>query len=137
MKKALSLGVPQGPLLGKLKGGHAVTLPDGRVIEPSACVEGGTAGAVVVLLACPSRQHITGLAAHDLWKSLPPPPTASPVAQGPKGEEQPVRADLVVHFAGRDVLSDGAYVALTNRISRAAGATHILLHQSACEPEVS
>lgn len=31
---ARALGVPNGPLFGKLKAGEAVTLPDGRVISP-------------------------------------------------------------------------------------------------------
>jgi len=35
---ALALGVPKGPLLGELKAGRAVTLPDGRVVEPSSVV---------------------------------------------------------------------------------------------------
>ncbi len=35
---ALALGVPKGPLLGELKAGRAVTLPDGSVVEPSRVV---------------------------------------------------------------------------------------------------
>jgi ribonuclease Z len=35
---ALALGVPKGPLLGELKAGRAVTLSDGRVVEPSSVV---------------------------------------------------------------------------------------------------
>ena len=35
LEKALELGVPKGPTFGKLKNGQAVTLPDGRVVEPS------------------------------------------------------------------------------------------------------
>jgi hypothetical protein len=36
MDRALTMGVPKGPLCGKLKKGEAVTLPDGRVIQPGA-----------------------------------------------------------------------------------------------------
>jgi ribonuclease Z len=35
---ALSLGVPFGPLFGKLKAGECVTLPDGRTIDGAALV---------------------------------------------------------------------------------------------------
>lgn len=143
VSKAVSLGVPKGPMLGKLKGGQAVTLPDGRVVEPSACVEGGTTGSVVVLLACPSLQHVAPLVSHHAWNALPPAPTDSPLAQGGvdvanggAGHGRPVHADLVVHFGGQEVLCDKRYVELTQRISGAKHTTHILLHQSVCEPEV-
>lgn len=142
VSKAVSLGVPKGPLLGKLKGGQAVTLPDGRVVEPSACVEGGTAGAVVVLLACPSIQHVAPLAGHQAWNALPPAPTGSPLtpeegkSAGMAGQVRPVQADLVVHFGGMEVLCDKRYVELTRRLAATKNATHVLLHQTVCEPEV-
>jgi len=56
--KALALGVPKGKMLGELKGGHAITLPDGRVVEPSECVEHAKLGSQIVLLACPSLHHV-------------------------------------------------------------------------------
>jgi ribonuclease Z len=34
-QKAAALGVPEGPLLGRLKAGESVTLPDGRVVHAS------------------------------------------------------------------------------------------------------
>jgi ribonuclease Z len=33
--KARALGIPEGPLYGKLQSGHSVQLPDGRLIHPS------------------------------------------------------------------------------------------------------
>lgn len=33
-EKAASLGVPKGPLFGRLKGGHAVQLPNGNTVQP-------------------------------------------------------------------------------------------------------
>lgn len=35
---ALAAGVPKGPMLGELKAGRAVTLGDGRVVEPSGLI---------------------------------------------------------------------------------------------------
>ena len=35
---AIEAGVPKGPLLGDLKAGRAVTLPDGRVVQPDGLV---------------------------------------------------------------------------------------------------
>jgi len=37
-ERAAALGVPTGPLLGKLVEGEAVSLADGRIIHPDACV---------------------------------------------------------------------------------------------------
>jgi ribonuclease Z len=36
--KADAFGIPRGPLLGELKAGRAVRLPDGRVVEPAQLV---------------------------------------------------------------------------------------------------
>ena len=33
--RARKLGIPEGPLFGRLQAGHAVTLPDGRTVAPS------------------------------------------------------------------------------------------------------
>jgi ribonuclease Z len=38
LDKAEALGVPKGPLCGKLKNGHAVTLDDGTVVTPAQVV---------------------------------------------------------------------------------------------------
>jgi len=138
--KALALGVPKGKMLGELKGGHAITLPDGRVVEPSECVEHAKLGSQIVLLACPSLHHVVPLATSPLWNTLPPPPTKSPVAQGQGSGEVGggggggLQAEMVVHFGEREVLCDQRYVALVRRISK-PNACHILLHASVCVPE--
>lgn len=46
---ARALGVPEGPLFGKLKAGQAVTLADGRVISPEGLVGAPRPGRKVVL----------------------------------------------------------------------------------------
>ena len=46
---AAALGVPSGPLFGALQRGAAVTLADGRVVEPGAVVEPTRRGRVVVV----------------------------------------------------------------------------------------
>lgn len=45
---ARELGIPEGPLWGRIHKGEAITLPDGRVIEPSALVGPTRAGRKVV-----------------------------------------------------------------------------------------
>lgn len=46
---ARELGVPEGPMWGEIHRGRAVTLPDGRVIEPSMLVGAPRSGRKVVL----------------------------------------------------------------------------------------
>jgi ribonuclease Z len=35
LQRALEIGIPEGPLFGRLQAGHEITLADGRVIQPS------------------------------------------------------------------------------------------------------
>jgi ribonuclease Z len=46
---AREIGIPEGPLWGQIHRGKAVTLPDGRVIEPSVLVGPQRAGRTVVI----------------------------------------------------------------------------------------
>ncbi|MEK3881329.1 ribonuclease Z [Paenibacillus sp. PL2-23] len=49
-EKAKALGVSQGPMFGKLKGGEAVTLANGKVVQPSEVTDGVWEGRIVTLL---------------------------------------------------------------------------------------
>jgi ribonuclease Z len=59
---ALALGVPAGPLFGELKAGRAVTLPDGRVVEPSSVVgpkhRGASMAYVLDTVPCPAAAEL-------------------------------------------------------------------------------
>jgi ribonuclease Z len=35
LQRALEIGVPEGPLFGRLQAGHEITLADGRIVQPS------------------------------------------------------------------------------------------------------
>jgi ribonuclease Z len=48
LEAARALGIPEGPLFGKLQRAQAVTLPDGRTIEPSQVVGPPRAGRTIV-----------------------------------------------------------------------------------------
>lgn len=47
--RAREMGIPEGPLWGRIHKGESVTLPDGRVVEPSELVGATRAGRTVVI----------------------------------------------------------------------------------------
>jgi ribonuclease Z len=67
--KAKALGVPAGPLFGRLKAGEAVTLADGRVVDGRDLVAPPTPGAAVLVVDCPGPQHWAEIRALD-WTAL-------------------------------------------------------------------
>jgi ribonuclease Z len=52
VEKAQELGVPKGPIFGKLKNGFAVTLPDGRIVEPWQVLGEPTLSQSFVIIPC-------------------------------------------------------------------------------------
>jgi ribonuclease Z len=60
---ARALEIPEGPLWGKIHRGESVTLPDGRVIDPSSLVGAPRAGRKVVITGdtrpCPATLEIS------------------------------------------------------------------------------
>src|SRR2546423_13323958 len=67
-EKAREMGVPEGPLWGKIHKGETVTLPDGRTIEPTELVGPSRSGRRVVLTgdSRPSEATITAAAGADI-----------------------------------------------------------------------
>lgn len=66
--KAYEMGIPEGPLWGKIHKGEAVTLPDGRTIEPSELVGPTRPGRRVVLTgdSRPSEGTVTAAMGADV-----------------------------------------------------------------------
>ena len=64
LDSARALGIPEGPLFGRLQAGEVVTLPDGRTIAPSAVCAPPRPGRHVVLLGDTSDASGIAAAAH-------------------------------------------------------------------------
>eukprot|EP00889_Picochlorum_renovo_P000433 jgi/Picre1/27463/NNA_000430.t1 len=61
-QKAASLGVPRGPLYGKLQKGESVEGANGKTVHPSDVMEPSTAGPVAIVVDCPTEHYIEGIA---------------------------------------------------------------------------
>ena len=59
--KANKLGIPKGPLLGKLVKGESVTLPNGNVIHPQDCVSPPQCGPITLIIDCPNLDYLQNL----------------------------------------------------------------------------
>ena len=57
VRRAKELGIPTGPLFGKLKAGQAVTLPDGRIIQAEEVVAPPTPGAIFGIMHLPDGER--------------------------------------------------------------------------------
>ena len=90
---AKTLGIPEGPLWGKIHKGESVTLPDGRVIAPSALVGPTRAGRTVVLTGDTRPCAATIQASHqaDLL-----------VHEATFGDEEAPRAAETMHSTARE-----------------------------------
>lgn len=90
---ARSLGIPEGPMWGRIHRGEAVTLPDGRVVEPSVLVGPTRPGRRVVITGDTRPCDATIEAAHraDLL-----------VHESTFGDEESARAVETGHSTARE-----------------------------------
>lgn len=64
LEKAVALGVPKGPLFGKLKSGQAVTLPSGSIVHPSEVLDPPEPGRTFIIVPSIGKDE------NDLLNSL-------------------------------------------------------------------
>lgn len=63
---AKALGVPNGPLRGRLCAGQPVDLPDGSSVTPDQVLSGGSPGEELLVIDCASLAQLAQLRAHPL-----------------------------------------------------------------------
>jgi ribonuclease Z len=63
---AKALGVPNGPLRGRLCAGEGVQLPDGTCVTPDQVLRGGSPGEELLVIDCASQAQLAQLRAHPL-----------------------------------------------------------------------
>ncbi|ELR21007.1 metallobeta-lactamase domain containing protein [Acanthamoeba castellanii str. Neff] len=113
VQKAKALGVPPGPLCGKLTKGESVVTPDGGVVHPSDCMGATVPGPVFLLVTCPSPAYLPRLRSNQFIRAYAANPDMA----------------CVVHITPRHVLQLPEYKAwMDSFVSQRV--THVLLDES-------
>lgn len=114
-EKLMNLKVPKGPLIGKLKAGEAVTLPDGRTIEPDQVFSSKIAEGekpLLLVTECTTEEHVTALL------------NSSSIQDFFDGKRQ---LDYMVHLSDDVVINSPSYKTLMEKL-REKGTTHLLIN---------
>jgi len=99
VKAALALGVPKGPLFGRLVNGETVTTPDGKEVTPDMCVGPAQPGPVALVVRCPGKEWVSALVDNGCLRHYRD-------SQGASGAAQ---VTTVVHMTPLDVAMSKPY----------------------------
>eukprot|EP00026_Physarum_polycephalum_P000322 Phypoly_transcript_00322.p1 GENE.Phypoly_transcript_00322~~Phypoly_transcript_00322.p1 ORF type:complete len:780 (+),score=113.21 Phypoly_transcript_00322:2922-5261(+) len=116
MAAATKLGVPKGPMCGKLVKGETIELPNGKKVSPEDCVGPATPGPIVLVVACPTLDYVENLTTHPSFEPY--------IADAKNG-----RIIYVYHITPDDVINSEQYQAWTKKFN-GSKTQHIVLHQS-------
>ncbi|ORY78253.1 beta-lactamase-like protein [Protomyces lactucae-debilis] len=108
--RAMALGVPKGPLYGKLQQGQSVYLPNGTVVHPHEVLGPRRLSAPALIANCPSVDYISTFLKHNYWDD----------------DNFKDTCGIIVHTGDPAVLSDPCYIAWM--ASFHSGTMHILSH---------
>ncbi|XP_074040729.1 ribonuclease Z isoform X2 [Leptinotarsa decemlineata] len=116
LEKCVKMGVPPGPLLGKLKAGENIELPNGNVVSTKDVCEPDDPGPVFVVVDCPTLEYIDSLLSSEAIKRH---------QDSAKCDED--LASVVVHFTPKEVVSDTRYKQWIDKFSPST--QHIMLNE--------
>lgn len=117
-KQAKALGVPSGPLFGRLTKGETITMADGRQVKPSDCIGPSRPGTVFAIVHCPSEAYVDVLVHHPAWRPY-------------TGPQPQIAAGCVLHITPQHVLTHSdAYRAWMH--SFGPNTQHVLVNEHAC-----
>ncbi|XP_063972569.1 ribonuclease Z, mitochondrial [Diachasmimorpha longicaudata] len=98
LEKCVERGVTPGPILGDLKAGKDVTLPDGTVIKSADVCEPEIPGPAFIVLECPDEHYVESLVSNPVFREYQH-----------EGKDQDKWASYVVHFTPEEVLKTNRY----------------------------
>lgn len=118
LEKCVEKKVPPGPLLGKLKNGADITLPDGTVVMANEVRGPDDPGPVFIVIDIPSEEYLESLDKNDS--------TFSPF-QATASSQVDV-ALIVIHFTSEKIVKNPIYRKFMDKFS--ASTKHLILNES-------
>ncbi|XP_015588985.1 ribonuclease Z, mitochondrial [Cephus cinctus] len=116
LNKCVEKGVTPGPVLGQLKAGNDVTLPDGTLIKSADVCTPQCPGPVFIVIECPTVDYLDSLTNNETFKNY----------QATASEEDNI-AYCVVHFTPEEVLKNPRYKEWINKFSQKT--QHIIINE--------
>ncbi|KAK9888230.1 hypothetical protein WA026_000498 [Henosepilachna vigintioctopunctata] len=98
LNKCVEMGVPPGPLLGKLKSGEDVMLENGTIVTSDQVCEPNDPGPIFIVVDCPTEEYITSLVSNKEFKKYQKFAT-----------DESMVAYVVVHFSPKRIVDDARY----------------------------
>ncbi|XP_011313701.1 ribonuclease Z, mitochondrial [Fopius arisanus] len=98
LEKCVEKGVTPGPVLGDLKAGKDVTLPDGTLIRSVDVCDPEIPGPVFIVLECPDENYVDSLISNEIFREYQS-----------DGKIEDNWAACVVHFTPEEVLKMKKY----------------------------
>ncbi|EDO40024.1 predicted protein [Nematostella vectensis] len=122
LNKAKELGVPKGPLYGKLKNGENIILEDGTEVCPEQVTEPTSPGPVVLFIDCPCVDYIPNIVNnHSLCAFHEGPSNMAPV--------------IIVHMVPMAVYNHPDYVSWSKKFGERT--EHLLINSEVCSDHVA
>nr|XP_045597729.1 ribonuclease Z, mitochondrial-like isoform X1 [Procambarus clarkii] len=120
LEKCVKAGVPAGPLLGELKRGQDVTLPNGNVVRAADVTEPDDPGPVFIVMEAPTIGYLDALLESSAFTQY----QSSAKCEGDL-------AEVVVHFTPAEVMAHPQYQEWMARFSPST--SHIVINnESSC-----
>ncbi|KAK7066336.1 Zinc phosphodiesterase ELAC protein 2 [Halocaridina rubra] len=117
LEKCLKAGVPPGPLLGELKRGQDVVLPNGNTVLASDVTSPDDPGPVFIVIEVPTIAYLDSLLESPAFGKY----------QASAASDADV-AEVVIHFTSPDVISNPRYQEWMSRFSPSTN--HLCLNES-------
>lgn len=121
-KIASSLGIPPGPLRGKLVKGERVVLENGKIVEPSDCISPEQRGPIVLVIHCPDQSYLGNLITHEGF---------SPYMNGGEFFED---VQCILHMTNDVIFNSEVYSSFVKCFNFKA--QHIVISKELCKQEI-
>ncbi|KAK3090939.1 hypothetical protein FSP39_015897 [Pinctada imbricata] len=120
INKCRQLGVPKGPLIGKLSKNETVVLEDGREIQPNdVLIDREETDKKIIVLDCPTEEYIDNMMRSEEFHRCQPPQ-----------EDERELTELIIHMSPLAVTQNVRYKDFLNRFG--SETRHIFLHENTC-----